>query len=244
MPALDAQMLADFAAPLTAGKPLDEWPAIVPFRDPDGALYQVTIEKVPRGLRIVVRRSSAKAPQPAARGARRCPRPKSSAWWASPRRGAAAGRRSRPRAARRRDAPDGRERLGRSLAPLVAIARDARASDVIVSTGQTPRMRVEGRIEPLDMPVDDGELAACVAALGAKHRCRCQPRDRRHARARQRVRSPRRRRRRRAADPRPRAEPRRARAARRARRRSSITATASSSCAARPARASRPRSPR
>ena len=46
MPALDAKMLVDFAAPLTATRAVDEWPANVPFVDTDGASYQVTIEKV------------------------------------------------------------------------------------------------------------------------------------------------------------------------------------------------------
>src|SRR6476661_611849 len=46
MPALEAKLLADFAAPLTASRELDEWPANVPFVDSDGVTYPVTIEKV------------------------------------------------------------------------------------------------------------------------------------------------------------------------------------------------------
>jgi twitching motility protein PilT len=55
MPALDAAMLAEFAAPLLAGRSLDDSPAALVFHHPDGPHYQVTVEKVAAGLRIVVR---------------------------------------------------------------------------------------------------------------------------------------------------------------------------------------------
>ncbi len=170
MPALEPQLLADFAGPLTAGKPLDEWPQNVPFRDPEGALFQVTIEKVSAGLRMVVRRSSAKAPPPPTPPPVAVPEAKASAWWAKPRSEEKPQVVAAPNAAHvvaAASSADGRERLGHLLAPLVAIARDRGASDVIVSTGQPPRLRIDGRFEPLDMHVDDGELAACVATVGS-----------------------------------------------------------------------------
>jgi len=165
MPALEPQLLADFADPLTAGKPLDEWPASVPFRDPEGTMFQVTIEKVPAGLRMVVRRSTGKAPPPplpATPPAAPVHDAKPSAWWAKPSVAAAA-----PVAIAAADPHTGRDRLAHVLAPLVAIARDRGASDVIVSTGQAPRLRIDGRFEPLDAHVDDAQLAAAVAAVGS-----------------------------------------------------------------------------
>jgi twitching motility protein PilT len=55
MPPLEAQLLTDFAAPLLAGRSLDDAPASLVFHDPGGAHYQVAIERVAAGLRIVVR---------------------------------------------------------------------------------------------------------------------------------------------------------------------------------------------
>ena len=139
-------------------------------------------------------------------------------------------------------ARDGLARLAHLLEAPVAIARERGASDVFLSTGRSPRLRLDGRVESIDLPTDDAELAACVAAIGTNTdhsleldgtRLRVNVFDHLNGV-----------RRRGAADPRPRAVPRRARAPRRSWRPSSITATASSSCAARPAPASRPRSPR
>jgi hypothetical protein len=55
MPALDAEMLAEFAAPLLAGRSLEDSAISLAFQHPDGPHYQVTIEKVAAGLRIIVR---------------------------------------------------------------------------------------------------------------------------------------------------------------------------------------------
>jgi twitching motility protein PilT len=55
MPPLEAQLLTDFAAPLLAGRSLDDTATSLVFHDPGGAQYQVTIERVAAGLRIVVR---------------------------------------------------------------------------------------------------------------------------------------------------------------------------------------------
>jgi twitching motility protein PilT len=60
---------------------------------------------------------------------------------------------------------DGLARLAALLAPVIAIARDRGASDAIVSTGSV-RLRIDGQLDTLDLPVDDAALAACVAALG------------------------------------------------------------------------------
>ena len=60
-----------------------------------------------------------------------------------------------------------RERIARLLAHPVTIAREREASDVLLSTGQVPRMRVDGRLETLDVPGDDAELAACCAGVGS-----------------------------------------------------------------------------
>ncbi len=50
-------------------------------------------------------------------------------------------------------------------APAVALAREHGASDVLISSRQPPRMRIDGRLEPLDLHIDDATLAACVDAL-------------------------------------------------------------------------------
>jgi len=91
MPPLEAQLLADFAAPLVEGRTVDEWPAIVPFAV-DDASYQVTIEKVPAGLRVVVRKGKPVAPRPAlaAAPAAVASDTASRAWWASPAAGTSA----------------------------------------------------------------------------------------------------------------------------------------------------------
>jgi len=189
MPPLEAQLLADFAAPLVEGRTVDEWPAIVPFAV-DDASYQVTIEKVPAGLRVVVRKGKPVAPRPAlaAAPAAVASDTASRAWWASPAAGtsAPAAGASAPVAHTAAAAPPGPSapphgvvdhvaharasalpRLAQLLGPAVAVARDRGASDVIASTGQHVRVRLDGRLEALDLVIDDAELAACVGALGS-----------------------------------------------------------------------------
>jgi twitching motility protein PilT len=178
MPALEAQLLADFAAPLLAGRSLEDAPASVPFHDPDGGHYQVTIEKVAAGLRMVVRpgKPAIAAAAPAATGAVDT---KPRAWWAQapakprPTAGAALPAASgagtpaaTPAATVEPSSNDGLARLAQLLAPFVAVARERKASDVLVSTGLA-RLRVAGRLEALELTADDDELAACVAALGS-----------------------------------------------------------------------------
>ncbi|HWU91492.1 MAG TPA: hypothetical protein VN253_29695, partial [Kofleriaceae bacterium] len=66
MPALEAKLLTEFAAPLVVDRSVDDWPASVPFQDPDGNRYQCTIDKVAAGLRIVVRPGKPVAQAPGA----------------------------------------------------------------------------------------------------------------------------------------------------------------------------------
>jgi twitching motility protein PilT len=190
MPALEAKLLTEFAAPLVEGRPADDWPAVVPFQDGSGGRYQCTIEKVAAGLRIVVR--PGKAPPPAAPPAPPPPAAdaKPTAWWAKPAPAPAASAAPAPAPAAsaapaapasppapRAPHPEladpaaaaraGLARLARLLETPVAIAREHRASDVLLSTGRTPRFRLDGRIEAIDVAIDDAELAACVAELGS-----------------------------------------------------------------------------
>lgn len=178
MPPLEAQLLSDFAAPLVEGRTVNEWPAIVPVIVDDTS-YQVTIEKVPAGLRIVVRKGQPMAAKPApppSPPAAPPPDTSSRAWWASPPARAEAAASAPPHlAAAPRVTSDDRAtargsalaRLAQLIGPAVAVARDRGASDVIMSTGQSVRVRVDGQFEPLDLMFDDAELEACVSALGS-----------------------------------------------------------------------------
>ncbi len=172
MPALEAKLLADFAAPLTKDRALDDWPANVPFVDTDGTSYQVTIEKVSAGLRILVRKgkpaapaiplATPPAPSPPADAPKAAP---SAAWWAKPPPVATA-----PAPAPSIEATGSRSdaiaRVSHLLHTAIAAASVREASDVIASTGQPVRMRVGGYMEPTDITLDDAELVACVQALG------------------------------------------------------------------------------
>ncbi|MBL9018413.1 MAG: PilT/PilU family type 4a pilus ATPase [Myxococcales bacterium] len=175
MPPIEGKLLADFAEPLTAGRPASDWPSSIPFTDTDGATYSVTVERGAAGLRMVVRR--AKAPPPPAPPPASPPAPpattagadpKPQAWWAKSR-AADPGRvpAPAPAAAAAGANGDAMARLAALLHPPIAIAKDRGASDVIVSTGQPVRMRTGGYLEQLELAVDDAELAACVAQLGS-----------------------------------------------------------------------------
>nr|HEX4312468.1 PilT/PilU family type 4a pilus ATPase [Kofleriaceae bacterium] len=172
MPPIEARLIDDFVAPLVDHAPASEWPSSVPFVDEDGTAYHVGIEKVTTGTRLVVRKAKAQTSAPAAAP----PTSTSKAWWAA-KPGAAAAPVATPTAAApatvgSAPAPasdatraDGLARASHILAQLLPLARDHGAADVLVSTRQPPRMRVDGRLEPLDAQVDDAMLAACVAAL-------------------------------------------------------------------------------
>ncbi|HEU4610668.1 MAG TPA: PilT/PilU family type 4a pilus ATPase [Kofleriaceae bacterium] len=159
MPALDAKMLADFAAPLVAGKSLDDGPLMVSFADPEGLSYPITVEKTATGLRLVIRRPAPAKPSKPAPPPPVAPvasRPVSPAPAPAVAPIQIAGEHDRGRAI---------EAMHRLLAMPVAIAHERGASDVVLSTAQAPRVRVDGRLETLDIAIDDGELAACVHAL-------------------------------------------------------------------------------
>ncbi len=159
MPALEAQLLADFVAPLLGGKQVDDGvPVSVPFSDGE-ARFQVTIEKVAAGLRLVVRRSKAVAaappPSKPAPVPVTAPPPQSlppPIIVATP---SIVG------------SSESRNGLMQLLWPFVTAARERGASDILLSTGQTPRLRVDGKLETYDQPVDDGELLGLVQTIGS-----------------------------------------------------------------------------
>ncbi len=172
MPALDGGLLEDFARPLVGARSLDEGPLMVAFGDEDGAMYPVTIERGAQGLRIVARRAGKPAARPAPAAppapAPLAPRPAATVATASellqpPEAPAAAI--ATPGIAPAL-ASDGRVRLAELLRSAVAITHERRGSDLFLSTGQRPRLRLDGRLETLDdLTVDDAELAACVREL-------------------------------------------------------------------------------
>jgi len=157
MPALDAQLLAEFAGPLLDGQSLATGPVMVTFRDGD-TVYPVTLEENARGLRIVVRRASIKKPENNDRHDRQerqvekptaaAPEPVSSSLGVL------------------------REPVGHSSAALaallqqaVAVAAERGASDLFVSTGRGASIKRDGRLETIDVAIDDEQLAACVSEL-------------------------------------------------------------------------------
>ncbi|HEY0190562.1 MAG TPA: PilT/PilU family type 4a pilus ATPase [Kofleriaceae bacterium] len=178
MPAIEPRLLAEFTAPLLAGKSLDAGPAAVTFHDADGAAYQVSIERAATGLRVVVRPAPAAT---AAKAAATTPNetrakgeaPAGGAWWAQPSSKPAAPVAPAPvePIAAPAAAADSLARLGHLLAPFVSEAAERGASDVIVSTRRggvsASRLRIDGRLEPTELLADDAELGAIVAALGA-----------------------------------------------------------------------------
>jgi twitching motility protein PilT len=69
-------------------------------------------------------------------------------------------------AATQTDGSAARERLAHLLAAPIALAVERKASDVFLSTGQQPRARIDGRLETLEVSIDDDELRACASAFG------------------------------------------------------------------------------
>ena len=161
MPALEPQLIQEFAAPLLEGKSIDDGPLMVTFVDGD-SMYPVTIERVTAGLRMVVRKPANKmrATPPSAPVVHTA-RP-SVAEHAEHEPESAPPLRSIASIA------SAHRQLARLLATPLAIARDRGASDVLLSTGQTPRIRVDGRLETIDTTIDDSELAGCVTALATE----------------------------------------------------------------------------
>ena len=158
MPALDPQLLADFARPLLADQSLASGPVMVTFLDGD-TLYPVTIEETASGLRIVVRKPSIKKPEKTSRQERQerqvqNPEPDPSAASSSLGvLGVLGGQRSSSAA------------LAALLQHAVALAAERGASDLFVSTGRGASIKRDGRLEAIDVAVDDEQLAACVGEL-------------------------------------------------------------------------------
>ena len=178
MPALEAELLADFAAPLLAGRSVDDGPAQIAFHDPGGAHYQATIEKIASGLRVVVRPgrppAQAATARPVARAQPASPPPAPAAVApvsapTAPTAPTVAGDEAAAIAPAAAVLPprsgEGLASLARLLAPLIAAARERGASDVIVSTGSV-WLRAGGQLQAAELTADDAELAGCVAALG------------------------------------------------------------------------------
>jgi twitching motility protein PilT len=168
MPALDAQMLAEFAGPLVDGKSLEGGPQMVSFVDPDGATYPVTAERIATGLRLVVRRPAPAKPtaKPATPAAAKppavaAPAPVKATPPALPSRATVEAPVERAERGR------GVELLHQLLATPVSIARERDASDVLLSSGQVPRIRVDGRLENLDIAIDEAQLVECVRGLAS-----------------------------------------------------------------------------
>jgi twitching motility protein PilT len=62
---------------------------------------------------------------------------------------------------------EARAALTQLLWPFVSTARERGASDILLSTGQTPRLRIDGKLEVYEHPVDDADLASLVQAIGS-----------------------------------------------------------------------------
>jgi twitching motility protein PilT len=166
MPPLDPHLIAAFAAPLLEGRADAGWPVIAPFSDAD-ATYAVTIDQVADGLRLIVRRGAPTQRAPVAPIAPVVPivpaapiAPIGGPRAAPPERAHGPDLHLAPR-----DHAAPHARLVALLRPLVAEGRARGASDVIVSTGQPPRLRIDGGLASLEHAIDDDDLAACVREL-------------------------------------------------------------------------------
>ena len=178
LPPIDGSLLTEFAAPLLVGRTLEAGAVTATFVDVAGSSFPCTFEQVPGGLRIVARRgptggaelrptSVATSAGPSVAPSGGTPSSASGPAPAPTSGGAEAAREAPTNAPRSLALVDGLARLARLLAEPFAHARERGASDVVLSTGQRPRLRIEGRIEPIDVETDDPELAACVLALGS-----------------------------------------------------------------------------
>lgn len=180
MPALEPALLADFATPLLGEQSLAGGPVMVTFHE-DGTTYPVTLEQTAAGLRIVVRRPAPPKPPPKPAPARR-PEEVGRQERQEPQvqrehapllplgdLGALGGRSSSSSQLSHVSAIDSgespRSRLAELLAETVAAAHARGASDVFLSTGHGAHVRIDGRLESLDVHVDDEALAAAVSAL-------------------------------------------------------------------------------
>ncbi len=166
MPALDAAIVDEFTAPLLEGIAFDGSPVMVKFVDPDGLSYPVTVEQTAAGMRLVIRKPAPVKP---------APRPAQTAHTAAaPLATTAPGpTASLPMAtgetiAVHVDHETAKAAIARLLQTAVAIARDRGASDVVLSTAQPPRLRLDGRVESIELQIDDNELATCAAMFAGE----------------------------------------------------------------------------
>jgi twitching motility protein PilT len=163
MPALEPAQIDEFAQPLLGARSLDEGPLMVAFTDEDGAIYPVTIERGVAGLKVVARRGG--KPKPVA-----VPVPRPGTVEVAPTSRVVEADDAAPaRVVAMRDPGATRARLTLLLAQPIATAVARRASDVLLSTGQRPRLRIDGRLEALDeLAIDDAELTAIVRELAGR----------------------------------------------------------------------------
>ena len=158
MPALDASLLADFARPLLADQSLASGPVMVTFRDGD-TLYPVTVEETANGLRVVVRRPSVKKPDK-----KELP-PRSKEEESQPPELVSSNPSLGELSAPRRLGGNSSSSLAALLEQAVGVAHQRGASDLFVSTGRGASIKRDGRLETIDVAVDDEALAACVAEI-------------------------------------------------------------------------------
>jgi twitching motility protein PilT len=156
MPALEARMLEEFVTPLVDPTQLAHGPVMVAFTDVDGTTYPVTIEQGSTGIRAVVRKpappkKAAPAPPPAAPAPSTAPpAPPPVAVIESPALPAT---------------DDARQRLANFLATPVSIAKERGASDLFISTHSVPRVKIDGRLENLDIHLEDQEIREVARPL-------------------------------------------------------------------------------
>ena len=153
MPALDAAMVAGFVeelAPGSAGADLAARGSIeVPYAAADGSRFRVLIEKVASGYRLLARRATAAAPS------RLAAAPSPSPSLSPP---------PSPSLSPPPSPPDAG--LSPRIAALIEHAMAASASDVLLSAGAAPRLRIDGELASApdgdDHPVDAAEILALL----------------------------------------------------------------------------------
>ena len=160
MPALDPQLLADFARPLLADQSLASGPVMVTFRHED-MVYPVTVEETASGLRLMVRKPSIRKSETRDIGRKehkghkgQAPEPDDPSASSLGVLRVLCGPNSSSAGA-----------LAELLNAVVAVAAERGASDLFVSTGRGASIKRDGRLEAIDVAVDDEQLAACVGEL-------------------------------------------------------------------------------
>jgi twitching motility protein PilT len=167
LPPLDGELLADFLRTLTSGRGISDGTATLPFTDSSGAIYAVGIERSAAGMRVVIRYTKSGLATAHGVGAQAEPAPTNDrAPIAATRIHLQDATTTAPLPESQASGRDGQAQLVALLAPVVAIARERGASDVLASSGQPVRARVAGELEALEASLDDAALASCVRTLG------------------------------------------------------------------------------